>query len=55
MPAIGGFAAWFMTALVDGIAGLALGAALIPIAGYAIMPAWKAIRGLFGDKSAASH
>lgn len=55
LPAIGGFAAWFMTALVDGIAGLALGAALIPIAGYAIMPAWKAIRGLFGGKSAASH
>jgi hypothetical protein len=44
-----------MTALVDGIAGLALGAALIPIAGYAIMPAWKAVSGLFGRKDATGH
>ena len=55
VPAIGGFAAWFMTALVDGIGGLALGAALIPIAGFLIMPAWKGIRGLFGRQDAAGH
>ncbi|GLQ10739.1 hypothetical protein GCM10007913_26710 [Devosia yakushimensis] len=55
LPAIGGFAAWFMTALVDGIAGLALGAVLIPIAGYVIMPAWKAVLGLLGRRDATGH
>jgi predicted DNA repair protein MutK len=49
--AIGGFAAWFATALVDFIIGLALGALLIPVAGYVIAPAWKAIKGLLPKRA----
>jgi len=44
-PAIAGFAGWFATAGVDFIFGLLLGALLIPVAGYVIAPAWKAIKG----------
>ena len=45
-PAIAAFAGWFATALVDFVFGLLLGALMIPVAGYVIAPAWKAIKGL---------
>ncbi|MGV8856633.1 MAG: DUF808 domain-containing protein [Devosia sp.] len=45
-PAIGDFAGWAMMALIDGIGGLLFGALLIPLAGYVIAPAWKAIKRL---------
>jgi predicted DNA repair protein MutK len=45
-PAIAGLAGWLATALVDFIIGLALGALLIPVAGYAISPAWGAVKRL---------
>ena len=46
LPAIAGLAGWLATALVDFIIGLALGALLIPVAGYAISPAWGAVKRL---------
>jgi predicted DNA repair protein MutK len=45
-PAISGLAGWLATALVDFIIGLALGALLIPVAGYVISPAWGAVKHL---------
>ena len=53
LPAIAGFAGWFMTALLDGVFGVIFGVILIPVAGYAIIPAWNAVMGLFGRKQAA--
>jgi len=44
VPVMGDFAGWLMMALVDGIGGLLIGALLIPVVGYAIAPAWKAIK-----------
>jgi uncharacterized protein len=44
VPAIAGVAGWFATALVDFIFGIIIGAAMIPVAGYVIAPALKAIK-----------
>jgi Uncharacterized protein conserved in bacteria len=52
LPAIGGFAGWAMTALIDGIGGLIFGALMIPVVGYAIAPAWKALRRLLPRRAA---
>ena len=50
-PAIAGFAGWFATAFVDFFIGLILGALLIPVAGYVIAPALKAIKGLLPKRA----
>ena len=44
LPAIAGFAGWFATALVDFVFGILIGTIMIPVAGYVIAPAWKAIK-----------
>lgn len=48
---IASIAGWFATALVDFVIGLALGAVLIPVAGYVISPAWKAIKGMLPKRA----
>ena len=53
-PAIGGFAAWAMTALIDGIGGLILGVLLIPVAGYVVAPAWKAIKAMLPKRASST-
>ncbi|KKC41498.1 ABC transporter [Devosia epidermidihirudinis] len=50
-PSIAGFAGWFVTALVDGIGGLILGALLIPVAGYVVAPLWNGIKGLLPQRA----
>ncbi|WP_240232487.1 DUF808 domain-containing protein [Devosia lacusdianchii] len=50
-PFMAAFAGWFATALVDFIIGLALGALLIPVAGYVVAPVWKAIKGLLPQRA----
>lgn len=40
-----GFVEWFATALADGVFGVAVGLALIPVIGKVIAPAWKAVVG----------
>lgn len=45
-PAIASIAGWVATALADFIIGLALGAVLIPVVGYAISPLWRVVKGL---------
>jgi predicted DNA repair protein MutK len=37
---------WIVSAAGAGVVGLIVGAALIPVAGYAIAPAWKAVKSL---------
>jgi len=44
MPAIGGLAAWFVTALGSGLLGLVLGAALVPVVEKLVIPAWQRLR-----------
>ncbi|MDO5646878.1 DUF808 domain-containing protein [Paracoccus sp. (in: a-proteobacteria)] len=44
LPAAPGLAAWVTTAFFDGIAGLVIGLALIPVAEHIITPAMRAIR-----------
>jgi predicted DNA repair protein MutK len=46
-PAIAAFAGWLATAFVDFFIGLALGALLIPVAGYIIAPALRGVKGLW--------
>jgi hypothetical protein len=49
MPAAAGFVEWAVTAALDGVAGLALGFALIPVTTYLLLP----LAGLFRRDSAA--
>ena len=51
LPAIAGIAGWLATAAVDFVFGLALGALMIPVAGYAIAPALKAVKGLLPKRA----
>lgn len=46
LPAIAAVAGWVGTAMVDFVFGLALGALMIPVAGYLVAPAWKAVKRL---------
>jgi predicted DNA repair protein MutK len=50
VPAAQGFVTWAVTAALDGVFGLILGLALIPLATRVIGPLWSA---LSGKKSAA--
>lgn len=51
VPAIAGFTGWLATAAVDFVFGVALGAAMIPVVGYVITPAWKAIKGMLPKRA----
>jgi predicted DNA repair protein MutK len=50
-PAIAGVAGWFATAAVDFVIGLLLGALLIPVVGYVVAPAWKAVKHLLPKRA----
>jgi predicted DNA repair protein MutK len=43
VPAVAGLLSWLVTAAGSGIVGLVLGAALIPLAGFVLAPAWKGL------------
>lgn len=45
LPAIGAAIEWAITAIVSGLVGLALGAALIPLVEHVVAPAWRRLRG----------
>ena len=45
IPAAAGLVAWAVTALFDGIVGVILGAALIPVVTKGIVPLWAMLRG----------
>jgi len=44
LPPIAGAAEWVVTAAGSGIVGLLIGAALIPVVGFAIAPAWMLLK-----------
>ena len=48
VPGIAGPVGWFVTALFDGIFGLALGLLLLPVANGIIAPLWSAGRRALG-------
>ena len=52
LPAIGGLAAWAVTALASGVIGLVLGAILIPVTEFVIAPLWRLAR---GGQAAPAH
>ena len=51
LPSIAGVAGWLATAFVDFIFGIIVGALMIPVAGYVIAPAWKAVKGLLPKRT----
>jgi predicted DNA repair protein MutK len=52
-PMAKGFVHWLVSAAGAGVIGLALGAALIPLAGYVLAPAWKAVKAVLPRRKAA--
>jgi predicted DNA repair protein MutK len=46
VPATAGLLEWMVTATISGVIGLIIGAAAIPIVGFAVAPAWKRLKGL---------
>jgi predicted DNA repair protein MutK len=46
LPAAAGALEWIAAAAISGVLGLAVGAATIPIVGFAIAPAWKGLKRL---------
>ena len=46
VPAAHGFVEWLVAAAASGLVGLAVGALLIPVTSFVIMPAWHALAGL---------
>lgn len=55
VPQIAGLANWAVTAFFDGVFGLILGLAVMPLASYVIGPLFAAVGGLFGKGDAPSH
>ncbi|MBR1284831.1 DUF808 domain-containing protein [Bradyrhizobium sp. AUGA SZCCT0177] len=46
LPAVGGLLKWIVEAAISGVIGLVVGAASIPVIGYAVAPAWKRVKRL---------
>jgi predicted DNA repair protein MutK len=55
IPAISGVLNWTVESAGYGLVGLAIGAALIPIAGYLISPAWRALKRLRMQPTLPKH
>jgi hypothetical protein len=53
LPQIEAVATWVVETAAYALVGLALGAALIPVAGKVIAPAWAAMKGLLKRPSPA--
>jgi predicted DNA repair protein MutK len=45
-PPAAGALAWIVEAAISGAIGLVVGAACIPLAGFALAPAWRALKRL---------
>jgi uncharacterized protein len=50
LPLIAGAAEWIVTAALSGMLGLAIGAVAIPVAGFVIAPAWRALKNLLRQR-----
>ncbi len=53
LPAIAAVADWIVTAALSGMAGLAVGAATIPLIGFVIAPGWKRLKRVLPRKRVA--
>ena len=51
LPAASGLLEWIAHAAISGVLGLLVGAATIPIVGYALAPAWKQLKRLLPGAS----
>ncbi len=49
VPQAAAVVGWLVTAVLDGIFGLALGLLLIPLSNAVLAPAWRRARALFGN------
>lgn len=50
VPAAAGVAAWLVAAAGSGLVGLLAGAALIPLVGWVLAPAWRMVAGRFDQR-----
>jgi predicted DNA repair protein MutK len=44
LPSAAGALEWIVEAAISGVVGLLIGAATIPIVGFAVAPAWKGLK-----------
>ncbi|MDY6963899.1 MAG: DUF808 domain-containing protein [Pseudomonadota bacterium] len=51
LPGLSGMVSWVVESTGYGVAGLMIGGALIPVAGYVISPAWRSLKALRSRKS----
>ena len=50
LPSIAGALEWIVEAVISGVLGLLIGAATIPIIGFALAPAWKWLKGFLPNR-----
>jgi uncharacterized protein len=46
LPSVAGALEWIVEAAISGVLGLLIGAAMIPVVGFAVAPAWKGLKRL---------
>jgi uncharacterized protein len=50
LPSAAGAVKWIVAAVLSGVVGLSIGAASIPVIGFAFAPAWKLLKGILGGR-----
>ena len=50
LPSAAGAVKWTVMAVLSGVVGLSIGAASIPVVGFAFAPAWKLLKGVLGGR-----
>ena len=50
LPSAAGAVKWTVMAVLSGVVGLSIGAASIPVIGFAFAPAWKLLKGVLGGR-----
>jgi len=50
LPSAAGPVKWIVRAFLSGVVGLAIGAASIPVIGFAVAPTWKLLKGILSKR-----
>ena len=50
LPSAAGAVKWIVAAVLSGIVGLSIGAASIPVIGFAFAPAWNLLKDILGGR-----
>ena len=50
LPSAAGAVKWIVAAVLSGVVGLSIGAASIPVIGFAFAPAWELLKGILGRR-----